>query len=442
VLAACIAIGALVIGTVLVLRIPAVHHFVETWSALHPPASYPDFCRHAHEALEAHHRAHPRPAEADNAAELYREAFESYPADEGRSFYQDRNPAAVKQFLKDNKEFLSRLADASRKPDCDMGFDMASGMAGLRGKGKSREEGASFSELPEPSKLAQASRLLEFAAAQAAAAGLGRECLDLATCQLRMGRHKVRGGIMFDHSWQLMVEESVAGQLWTALETCPLQETDLRFALEELKRYSAARGDLSQALRTTMVWNLATIRVESSRLAGPAAAKEQALAAKDACLLEESMSKAIALADQPLWEVPAAQVDDLACNVDRDLPIWRVWTALLWPHPYLNEDGENRARLAAVRLGIGCKLYKARHTEYPKSLADLTVEFPGQFDESIKDPFSGKPFSYALTESGCKVWSVGRDRQDDGGSTECTEVSTSPRACASLPRDIVFEFRD
>jgi hypothetical protein len=96
----------------------------------------------------------------------------------------------------------------------------------------------------------------------------------------------------------------------------------------------------------------------------------------------------------------------------------QVFSALMLPAALrlMANEAAAQAKLHAARLALGCRLYRLKFGKYPEKLAELTEKFPERFKALPTDPFSGKPFLYKRTESGCVVWSVGEDRTDDGGA--------------------------
>ena len=78
----------------------------------------------------------------------------------------------------------------------------------------------------------------------------------------------------------------------------------------------------------------------------------------------------------------------------------------------------------AIRTAIAIERYRRKNGSLPENLDQLVPEF---IDAVPTDPFDGRPLRYARTEQGVKLYSVGKDKADDGGSGE-----TEP--------DIVHEF--
>ncbi|GAG36566.1 unnamed protein product, partial [marine sediment metagenome] len=85
--------------------------------------------------------------------------------------------------------------------------------------------------------------------------------------------------------------------------------------------------------------------------------------------------------------------------------------------PALMRAAESFDRLDATansaRLAIALRQYKRDHGEYPGQLEPLV---PGYVDALPQDPFDGQTFRYRRDGDGFLLYSIGRDRTDDGGA--------------------------
>ena len=77
---------------------------------------------------------------------------------------------------------------------------------------------------------------------------------------------------------------------------------------------------------------------------------------------------------------------------------------------YAALDGD--ATRGLVRLAVAAAAYKAKHGKHPEKLAELVPEF---LPEVPTDPYDGRPIRLRREEGGVVLYSVGRDRKDDGG---------------------------
>lgn len=132
----------------------------------------------------------------------------------------------------------------------------------------------------------------------------------------------------------------------------------------------------------------------------------------------EYMDKLERRATTPMWEYDthprvSDEVEQLAAS-----PIDRVrYFPIVTLMPALDRAAEAGQRVAqtrdAVLTGIALELYRRSQGTYPDSLDQLTPAFlPGL----PPDRFTGKPIAYAVTDGQPRLWSVGADRDDDGGT--------------------------
>ena len=61
-------------------------------------------------------------------------------------------------------------------------------------------------------------------------------------------------------------------------------------------------------------------------------------------------------------------------------------------------------------MGLALEDYRSREGEYPATLPDI-----GLPEAAITDPFTGQSFIYRVEGDNMLVYSVGFDREDDGG---------------------------
>ncbi len=81
-------------------------------------------------------------------------------------------------------------------------------------------------------------------------------------------------------------------------------------------------------------------------------------------------------------------------------------------------DRRVRTRTELTRVTFALVAYHEKQGKYPDSLADLA---PDYMPAVSLDPMGGKPLRYERSDSGCIVYSVGRDGDDDGGIENDTE---------------------
>ncbi len=75
-------------------------------------------------------------------------------------------------------------------------------------------------------------------------------------------------------------------------------------------------------------------------------------------------------------------------------------------------DDRYRVRRDCARAAIALAQHRAVHGEYPEKLAQLVPEFA---EQQPQDLFTGQPLKYLRTAEGYQLYSVGPNRQDNGG---------------------------
>lgn len=73
----------------------------------------------------------------------------------------------------------------------------------------------------------------------------------------------------------------------------------------------------------------------------------------------------------------------------------------------------HQAQLRCLHVALAAERYRLKHSKWPDSLMELVAE--KLIDSTPLDPFDGKPLRIKRVEDGLLIYSVGRDRKDDGG---------------------------
>ena len=130
------------------------------------------------------------------------------------------------------------------------------------------------------------------------------------------------------------------------------------------------------------------------------------------------MDKLEIRASTPMWEYDthprvSDEVELLAAS-----PIDRVrYFPIVVMMPALDRATEVGQRVAQSRdgvlTGIALELYRRSRGSYPDALDQLT---PGFLPAVPPDRFTGGPIAYAISDGQPRLWSVGTDRDDDGGT--------------------------
>jgi hypothetical protein len=409
-------------------------------------AARKEFLRHA-EALVAEIEAgRPQVPEEENAAELYREAFKLYvsPTDSGAG-WEDRDKLSsavncveaqsevVTKYLKDNEPYLAALCKAVERPSCDFGADLRN-----------------FNPTVPLQLMHYARRFLPVAARTEARRGQSGKAMEHLSVMLRLARDSAtddslavsrRGSLnTIERAWTAAVE--------LVLADCEPDAAQVAKLLGELDRHCASRGALEPAMRADRAGFL--YYYYRPLVSGKEPAMRKVAGAGFSDFMDDLMSCG---GHRPFLYAARAGFWQLSGFVIRDARHYEVftgryaaaagkafpealdqarlisseekrqagWWAFASDEPLSHFPqairGEARAlaKLRAAELGLGCRLHRLRFGVYPDKLSDLPTKLPEHFKTLPTDPFSGKTMLYKRTEQGCKVYSVGDNRKDDGG---------------------------
>jgi len=359
--------------------------------------------------------------DAENAAALYRKAFELYkegPTDEEAELMarlSEGEPltaserAVLEKVVEKNREALALLHQAAALARCDFGVDYTRGVA---------------ADLPHVAGMIRASKLLEIEALL----GSGPEAARSARASLRLSEavadepilvsQLVRGvcGEMARESWQQAFRGEVEAEaLRTLLDSVSGEryregyEKSLLFEL-----YGGAKYVLEG-------WDLSALGPEGAKLRPSG----DPLTAEDLAYYAETMAEVSALAGRPYYEIRDRLAALRAERVD-GAPWYAEITRLVMPafERAAMRQAQAEAGAGTGRLAAALRLYRERNGSYPESLGSLRGILP---DPPV-DPFTGSPFRYRREGEGFVVWSPGEDGRDDGGVSAANDVLfRSPR---------------
>ncbi|MBK7405424.1 MAG: hypothetical protein IPJ41_12530 [Phycisphaerales bacterium] len=151
---------------------------------------------------------------------------------------------------------------------------------------------------------------------------------------------------------------------------------------------------------------------------------------------ERLMARAEANTAGPMWEYDKREEANQQLDAMLADPIARVRympVALLMPAlDKVSRTVESMAqRRDGVLTGLALELYRRDHGGYPPTLETLV---PRYLPEVPPDRFTGEPLHYRLIDGQPRLWSVGADRNDDGGvaaaESRGDEMRWAPRETA------------
>ena len=161
------------------------------------------------------------------------------------------------------------------------------------------------------------------------------------------------------------------------------------------------------------------------------------------------INSALQKIETPLWEqqeLPQESplLSDQAGIIDRMRYVLVGWFAPAYDS-FRNRVADLEGARDGVLVGIGLELYHRQHGAWPESLEALS---PRWLPEVPVDRFTGEPLGYKIVDDRPVVYSVGVDRDDDGGRSIATDdgddrasarhFQTTPRTDATHDGDWVL----
>jgi hypothetical protein len=374
--------------------------------------------------------APPRVPDAQNAAPVYRRAFAALtPKDQLPALLRDRAAAWEKydraafdpsdkeqrEFLESQQRGLALLRAAAALPHCVFERDWTSDTAPI--------------DLPVPEfpHLRHASTLLAYDALARATRGDGRGAVDDLAAIFGMARH-VNYPLLIDLLTAAAVERTGAKALEDVLALVPLTGDQLAPLTAAGEPY---RDHLRRVFAVEEAWGLASIvMVATGRAKGsPDLEQEFNLDSFGAAVLDSPLYRVFFLEeDLAAYRAhmrafreyafqPAPAMLDKFEEREKLIKATRgggIMAGLLVPAAYKVAfaalDGD--ATRALVRLAVAATAFKAKHGKYPEKLAGLVPDF---LAEVPPDPYDGRPIRLRPEDGGLVLYSIGRDRKDDGG---------------------------
>lgn len=309
----------------------------------------------------------------------------------------------ARRYVERHREAMALVHEAVRHPRRPLETDYTQGFAIV-------------TEHPLPTqkalRLLKAEIALDPSAAGPKVAATARWLIDAAAEEPLIGTQLFRTwwlessrGLM-ERSFESGIPEEMLGEMMGSLAPESAREAYRKAALFELHavvRYMEAGMDLA-ALADLLK------RVEGGErflLGGHATApptRETVAAVARYAEMMEEFSR--------LLRVPYVQASPRLSELSRSLP-------LTLPHEVqglaLNfaavslRCADHEALLGTTQVAAAVQLFRARRGAYPASLAHLGPELP-------RDPFTGQSYAYRLEGNGFVVWSVGRDKIDQGAT--------------------------
>jgi len=317
--------------------------------------------------------------------------------------------ASIGKVLQDNEAAIKLLRQGAAMPHCRYGVDFTAGHACL---------------LPHIEHFKNATRLLCLEAVWGAEQGESQRAADAIVTSLRMADSLTKEPLLLSQ----LVRQSSRSLTLSTLEFLLNQMSLEEKQLAQLERVLVAGHDPNAIVRALAgercfghaafldpgAVGLSTtsgMRTPVAILVGC----QRAVGLHDASwtIYLDLMDEYIQAAQLPPWQrQEAAEVVEAKTAAVHQI---HVMVHMLVPAcaRMIHIDMAGQARLQTARAAVGVERYRLAQEQWPERLVDLV----GQHLVNVpKDPFDGKPLRYKKLDAGFVVYSVGQDREDDGGT--------------------------
>lgn len=264
----------------------------------------------------------------------------------------------------------------------------------------------------------------------------GEKMIDAFETVLRSAEHLSRGSTLIESLVGMAQRQLTDINARWALQRGVFNEKQLEKALETLQRFNSGledqarymRGEHAAVLDATQYLFGArssdgevTVDHERaeyiSKMVGDSETTKEdfiGLGADDARVGIDAFNDYFReVGEQMRMGYPDVRSDDLEATYERyahAMPLTRMMMPA-WSR-YYHLRGRAEASRRATQLIYATHLYRARNSQWPKSLDDL----PDEMDRTIRtDPFTGRDFGYRLTADGPIIYSASENGVDDGG---------------------------
>jgi len=337
------------------------------------------------------------PPAGENAADIYEQAFAALSGDSG-------SPT----FLAKNQNAIGLLIQAADRKACRYPIDLKNAFA---------------TRLPHLQQVKSSAQLLSIAADDAVTKGRADTAIRMTEANVSLARSLQDEPILIS---RLVASASLAlavQPIEQLLSHGPLTDDQLA---ELQQAFRDANGLVSYRSafvgeRTMMIAAFQATREQSKAMNADSetntfdidAYKKTDTYNADFNFTLDAANSLIAYADK---EFPAA----LEFKAEKPDSKYVISQMVVPPmQNILVRPAETSARLRLVQTALAIERYRLAHADaLPAGLSDLTPRLlPG--NDGL-DPFDGKPLRYKKLSNGYLLYSIGRDRKDDGGKRQTT----------------------
>jgi hypothetical protein len=361
--------------------------------------------------LEELQKWYPEPPGGRNAAVFYGHAFNALtPA-------KDTNDAKSPSYLARNQKALALLLQAAEYKDCRYPLDFTEGAA---------------MKLPHVSKAKSAGFLLQSEAVSQAARGHTDAATKALLAEMALARSLQNEPITISWLVECACLSSAVEGLEQAFSRRAFTEEQL-LSLQGALRQAQSAASCGRALVGERAFAISEYQMPAEALTnvfqiGPAEVP-QILAYKKTVTFQQDFeftldyfSNALAVAAMPFPQGLEPEAQQAIPSMETAKAKGYKLASLFAPAlgNLTTRAGEAAARIRTAQAGLAVERYRLKHANaLPDSLAELTPEC---VDTVPADPFDGQPLRYKkLLGKGYVIYSIGKDRKDDGGTAKAPD---------------------
>jgi hypothetical protein len=338
----------------------------------------------------------------------------------------------VAEYLSDNAEALRLLHQAASMKSCRYPIDLTKGLA---------------TRLGPLNSLRQAERLLYLEAILNLERQQPQQAVDSVITSLGVSRSLKQEQMLIAYLVQVACQGIGLDCLQRVLNRMPLTDEqlgELAEAIEELENDQALTRAFvgERCLGLDGIQGLRTGRIPLEEIFNPWEPEPSWIRplwplCKATGLVELDEKRYLDIMEQLVkaTQLPLPESIDASHAVNEEvehLPRWRVLSRLLLGSlsTSVNKAGGCAAKVRDAQTAIAVERYRAANGKLPDELSDLIPTF---LPAVPVDPFDGMPLRYKKLAKGYVVYSVGEDREDNGGA------ETNSNGCSYGPgTDITF----
>jgi len=384
------------------------------------------------------------PFDAENAANLYLEAFDNLMEWSGEDKdklpvvgsarlpartdpISEPNQVLIREYLMDNQDALTILHEAAALPHARYPIDLTQGFNALS---------------PWLAQVRQCARVLELEALMRIEQGDPNQALQSVRTGLALAQ-SLKSPLLIEYLVRIAANALQLQTLERIMSRTALTHEQLQ-GMAKLIRASETTGNIRYALMGEMCTGLSFFRMPLRDMAGMAGSDNPLPALALGPMRALGLLKRDALSYLDIMQdyinatkLPSPERQAVAKAITQEVEQGKrggFLTRMIVPA--LGRVMELESRAQAHRLVAYCALaveqYRLAFGRLPESLDKLVPEY---VDTIPLDPFDGQPLRYRSLERGFVVYSIGEDLSDDGGKEKETRKR---RGGTRQPWDVTF----